>query len=232
MLTTSALRTLTATYSGGGGFNPSSDTESQQVLPVATTTTITNVQSAPSLPGEPYNVFASTAANLPAAGTPVGSITINDGAGGQCTAGLSNGSMNCTITPIGSGVRTLSANYSGSSNFEASSGTREHTVKAATLLSIASVVSNPTPEGDTPSVTIAIEPESNLGAATGSVTISTDRESANCVIVLPQTSCNLALTHSGRHQIRAIYSGDDRYIAVNTTQLFFLGLFFDGFEAL
>ena len=73
--------TITANYSGGLNFLPSSDTEAHTVIQGATTTTITSDNPDPSDFNQPYQVFVTVAAVAPAVGTPTGNVTVDDGNG-------------------------------------------------------------------------------------------------------------------------------------------------------
>jgi protocatechuate 3,4-dioxygenase beta subunit len=120
--------TITATYSpANGNFQGSAGTLSpdQTVNQGATTTTITSDLSAASTSLDPipvsYNVdpVAPASGNLNGGGT----VTVSlDGGLEQCTGNVSgNGSGNCTIpAPIVPGARTVTATYSGNTNFAGS----------------------------------------------------------------------------------------------------------------
>jgi hypothetical protein len=229
-------RTLTATYAGDASFNPSSDTESHQVLAAQTNTTITQVLPQPSPLGLPYQVSVTVSAIAPGAGNPNGDISISDGAGGSCNATLAAGAASCSITPASDGNFTLTATYAGSSNYLASNDTEPHAVFIPTDLMIDSISPFPTQNGDPATITISITPRAGLGDATGSVQISTNREASTCLITLPQTSCDLILVIDGLHVIRASYSGDADYAPAQVEQDHFVGplppeIFADGFES-
>jgi PKD repeat protein len=62
-------------------------------------------------------------------GNPSGDVQVTDGNGGGCSASVSTG--NCSYTPAGAGLRTITARYQGNSSFSASEGTADHTVNDA-----------------------------------------------------------------------------------------------------
>ncbi len=70
------------------------------------------------LVGDGVEIRVSVAARAPGAGTPLGTVTIGDGTT-SCTVALDTANA-CTLTPAGSGARTLTANYAGDGNFLAS----------------------------------------------------------------------------------------------------------------
>ena len=163
--------TLTAKYQGDINFDTSSDTEQHTVEPAPTTTIITADTPDPSIFGFAYTVEVSVTS---ATGTPMGTVTVDDGAGNQCTITLSAGMGSCQInnTPVGS--NTLTATYNGSGSFTTSEDTEGHTVQPAigtitivknTAPAIAGngtfVFSSPDPDLDEISITTA----SNSGSS-------------------------------------------------------------------
>ena len=119
-------RVLTATYGGDAAFSGDTDTEIHTVNPAppaSTTTTITGDTPEPSDFGAAVTVtFTVTSTG----GTPTGNVQVTDPMGGGCSASVATGS--CQYTPGGTGARTITATYEGSSGFAGSSDTEEHTV--------------------------------------------------------------------------------------------------------
>ncbi len=119
-----------------------------------TTTTITTDSPAPSILGQPVTVAFAVAPVSPAVGTPTGTVTVTDGLGASCAAPLVSGSGSCAITPAAGGTVTLTATYPGDAAFNASVGTRTHTVLVfynftgfRSPLSTAGTLSSPTFSG-------------------------------------------------------------------------------------
>lgn len=99
------------------------------------TTTITSVTpAATSLVGQPITVSWTVAAKSPATGSPTGTVTVTDGLGASCTGAAPTGS--CTFTPAATSPTTftITATYSGDSNFNGSSGTISHSVVFYTFI--------------------------------------------------------------------------------------------------
>jgi large repetitive protein len=118
-------RTITATYVGNSSFTGSADTEDHTITtpPAGTTTTITGDSDDPSDPGVAITVsFTVTSPS----GTPTGTVQVTDGIGGGCSGNAPSDS--CSYVPSGSGTRTITATYAGSSSFSESSDTEDHTV--------------------------------------------------------------------------------------------------------
>ena len=128
-LTTAGVKTLTATYSGDADFNGSSGTASHTVNnpgSTATTTTITSHNPNPSSVGQP--VVVNFSVTSPGGAPTSGFVFVTDGAA-SCSVAVTL-SNSCTLTPTSAGVKTLTATYTGGSNFNGSSGTASHTVTA------------------------------------------------------------------------------------------------------
>jgi hypothetical protein len=123
---------ITATYNGNGNFQSSAGTLSggQTVNQGATTTTITSNLSVATTSADPITVSYDVNLVAPAAGAVNGggaSVTVSLDAGGggeSCTGSVAaDGTGSCTIAaPINPGTpRTVTAVYSGNTNFSGSS---------------------------------------------------------------------------------------------------------------
>ncbi|MBE3066584.1 MAG: Ig-like domain repeat protein [Chloroflexi bacterium] len=121
---TTGAKTLTATYSGDVNYTGSSDTESHTVSQGPSTTTITADLPDPSAAGGTVPVSATVSG---AGATPTGTVTIT-GADAPCTITLIGGSGSCNVVFSTTGAFTLTAIYSGDSNYTISSNTESHTV--------------------------------------------------------------------------------------------------------
>ena len=111
--------TMTATYSGDGNYTGSSGIAAFKEK-ANTTTTIVSFSPNPVVIGQPTTVTFSVTVVAPGTGTPTGTVTVSDGAGASCTAILP--ATSCSLTSTAMGSRTLTATYSGDSNFAGSSG--------------------------------------------------------------------------------------------------------------
>jgi Ca2+-binding RTX toxin-like protein len=121
--TSAGTRTLTASYSGDSSFTASTSApEPHQVNQAGTVTSITSDSPDPSLPGQSVTVAYTVAAASPGAGPPTGTVTVTDGTI-SCTGTVAAGQ--CTLTFTSPGTRTLTASYSGDSNFSPSTSAAE-----------------------------------------------------------------------------------------------------------
>jgi hypothetical protein len=125
---------ITAHYSGDGAFNPSSTAAplSHTVDKANTTLAIMADTPDPSPSGQGLTVQYQLSVVLPGGGTLTGVVTVTDGVA-NCT-GPASGSGSCTLTLKQIGTVTLTANYAGDGNFNASSDTAMHQVIAVLYL--------------------------------------------------------------------------------------------------
>ncbi|MFT3743061.1 MAG: MBG domain-containing protein [Pyrinomonadaceae bacterium] len=102
----------------------------------ATTTVVQTAQNAPTY-GQSTTITASVAANPPGGGVPQGTVNFLDGAtpiaACQNVALNGLGSAACSLNTLGAGTHTINVNYSGNTNYLASSGSAQQTVLKAAL---------------------------------------------------------------------------------------------------
>ncbi|MFT3743531.1 MAG: Ig-like domain repeat protein [Pyrinomonadaceae bacterium] len=174
-------------------------------------TTLTALTDAPdpSVVGQPYTTGFTLNIVAPGAGTPTGTVSVNDGAGGTCTATLP--ATSCQLTSIVTGNKTLTFSYGGDSSFNGSTNTAGHAVnKADTTTTITADTPDPSVIGQNYAVTasvIAAAPGS--GTPTGTITVTDGTN--NCTITLPATSCNLPSTSTGAKTLSATYNSDANF---------------------
>ena len=118
----------------GSNYNVRPVTISTGVITKAnTTTTITSDAPDPSIVGQSFtvNVTVATAvagASSPPAASPTGTATVRDASGASCQITLASGSGSCSLTLTILGPRTLTATYSGDTNYNGSNGNAPHQV--------------------------------------------------------------------------------------------------------
>lgn len=128
--TTVGSRTISAVFSGATTHTGSTAAAvSHQVIPAATTTSITQVAPASISVGRPYWVAIEVSS---AGGTPTGSVSVSDGFGARCgpVALSAAGTASCLITSHEPGPKTLRAVYTPTGVFTASSGSAPMSVTA------------------------------------------------------------------------------------------------------
>src|SRR5262249_28138898 len=205
--TSAGARSLTATYAGDSTFNGSaSAAEAHQVNRADTATTITSDNPDPSTVGQPVTVKYSVAATAPGAGTPTGNVTVGDGTI-SCTGTV--GAGQCDLTFASAGAKSLTATYTGDSNFNASTSAGEpHTVTGvATTTTIASDTPDPSLVGQ--SVTVQYSVASASGTPTGNVTVSDG--TISCTGTVAGGQCSLTFASAGAKSLTATYAGDSTF---------------------
>lgn len=183
--------------------------------PVSTTTSLAASSSQITL-GQSVTLTA-TVASTSGTSTPTGTVTFKD-SGTQIGTGTldTSGSATLSTTGFAVGSHSITAIYSGDSNFASSisapvSVTLSTPVKTATTTSLSASATQLT-SGQSVTFTASIAPESGSGTPTGSATfldgqtqIGTSPLSAGS-----STFTSIGLT-AGTHSITATYSGDATY---------------------
>jgi VCBS repeat-containing protein len=119
---------ITASY-GDGNFNSSSSTLAQMVNKASTATTLSSSAS-PSTLSQSVTFTAAVSVVAPGAGTLTGSVTFNDGSNALTTVPLnSNGMATLTTSSLAVNSHSITAVYSGDSNFNSSTGSMMQSVQ-------------------------------------------------------------------------------------------------------
>jgi hypothetical protein len=205
-------RILSVSYSGDADFNASSDSTSHQVNKADTTLSVSALSASPSVVGQPVSVPWSVSVLAPGAGSPTGSVTVDDGAGTSCSADLSAGS--CTLAFGSAGPRILSVSYSGDADFNASSDSTSHQVdKAGTTTAILSHTPDPSVVDAPVAVIWSVSVNAPGSAAvTGNVTVD-DGMGASCSAAASAGGCSLVPVVVGPKALTASYAGDENLLA-------------------
>jgi hypothetical protein len=148
-LTGAGSCTITAKQAGDSNYNAAPDVPQTFTINKATTSTAVTSSVNPSDFGESVTFTATVSST---AGTPTGTVQFKDGGGAITCANaggqtLSGGVATCQISTLSAGPHTITADYSGDTNFASSSGTLSggQVVRAQPSLSINDVS---TTEGD------------------------------------------------------------------------------------
>jgi VCBS repeat-containing protein len=120
---------ITAIYAGDANFNSSSSTMDQTVNKASTANTLASSAN-PSIVSQSVTFTATVSAVAPAAGTPTGTVTFNDGSNALATVPLnSNGTAILTTSALAVNSHSITAVYSGDSNFRSSTGSMSQIVQ-------------------------------------------------------------------------------------------------------
>ncbi len=169
--------------------------------------------------------FTATVAPLSGSGTPTGSVTFSDGATQIGTGTLnSSGTATFSTSSLGVGSHSVTAVYSGDTNFSASTSaaapvTVSAPAKIGTSTSLSASARQVT-SGQNITFTAGVAPQSGSGAPTGTVAFL-DGSSQIGVGTLNTGSASFSSVSLsvGAHTITAAYSGDSNYAASNSVAL-------------
>jgi hypothetical protein len=144
---------ITSTYGGDSNNNPATGTTTQTVNKLAPTVAVTSSLN-PSSYGQSVT-FTATLSNNTATGT----ITFSDGANLLGTAPVSGGSAAIATSALNAGTHTITATYSGDTNWGTATGSVAQTVDKLTPVLPPPAVSNPNiPSGTSETITETVPP--------------------------------------------------------------------------
>jgi len=213
--TSAGAKTLAASYATDGNYNGStSASASHQVNPADTTTTITSDNPDPSGIGEAVTVQYTVVAVAPGSGTPTGTVDVTDGVD-SCTGTVATGQ--CSITLNTNGARTLTATYTGDTNYttSTSAGVPHAVTGIATITIITSDTPDPSVVGQTVNVQYSVAPASGSGTPTGNVTVSDG--TLSCTGTVATGQCSLTFLSAGARSLTATYAGDSNFNTSTST---------------
>src|SRR3989449_3140947 len=172
----------------------------------ATSTTLNSTPN-PSVVGQAVTLSTTVTALAPAVGLPTGTVTFRDGATVLGTVTLVNGSASLVTSTLAVGSHPLSATYSGSATFAASTSPNVTQIvnPAATSTSL---TSSPNPSISGQAVTLSSTVTSGAGVPTGTVTF---RDGATVLGTATLVNGSASLVTStltvGTHPLTATYNG-------------------------
>jgi len=240
-ITTTALAvgtfTITATYAGDSNYLGSqtgntSGTGAAVVTVGQDNSNTVVTSSAPAAPfGQTLTFTATVTAASPGSGTPTGTVNFfYDGSNplGNGTLAVVNGVdiVTASISTLGYGSHTITATYSGDSNFVTSTSPNftQHVLFSSSTT--ASSSPNPSIYGTTVTLTATVTAgTSGVGTPTGSVTFfdgSTSLGSGNLSTTSGVTTAIFPIStlSAGKHTITATYGGDTVFAPSTTAQGF------------
>ena len=221
-LTTSTLapgaHTLTAVYNSNGNFATSTSSALTETVNQLTTTTTLASSVNPALAGQSVTFTATVQAG--AGNSATGTVTFLDGSTTLGTATVSSGSAQFTTSSLAPGSHSITAAFSGSTDFAASTSAAltETVNQIATTTTLASSV-NPALAGQSVTFTATIQVgagNSAIGTITfldGSTTLGTASISNNSAQF---TTITLA---AGSHAITAAYGGSTTFAGSTSSAL-------------
>ena len=219
----SGNETVTATYSGDANTTGSSGQTSVSVGPAPTTTQLQLV-SPSNFPGQVFTYQATVMPQTPAGPAPTGTVTFTNGSTTVCSGvALSTTApftANCAPTYNAAGDETLTATYSGDTNYVGSSAQRTvNVIPAESGTSLAASTSAPVvgqPVTYIATVSSNAPGDSNLPAPTGTVTFTNGTTTVCSGVALSPNgtaTCTQTYDGPGPEMMTADYSGDDATLA-------------------
>ncbi|HKW32657.1 MAG TPA: Ig-like domain repeat protein [Candidatus Acidoferrum sp.] len=213
---TAGTHFISAAYAGDSNVGSSTSTSiSQTVNPLSTTTTLASSLN-PATAGQAVTLTASIQAG--AGNLATGTVTFMDGSAALGTATVTNNSAQLTVSTLAAGSHSITAAYSGSTNFSGStSAALTETINQSSTATTLVSNSNPATFGQAVPFVATVQTASG-GAATGTVTFFDGATTLGTASVSTNGGHNVAqFTFSGllggTHTITAAYSGDTNYAA-------------------
>jgi hypothetical protein len=221
-LTTTALsvgtKTITVVYSGDTNFAGSTSNKVSQVVSQATTTTTLASSKNPSSYLQSVTFTATISGKF--GGTASGTVTFKDGTTALKTVSLSGGAAKFTTTALALGTHSITAVYSGDTNFAASKSTAvSQGVNKA--ISTTTLKSSLNPSNYPQSVTFTATISGQFGGtATGTVTFKNGTTALKTVSVSGGKAVLTTTTlPAGTDSITAVYSGDANFAGSTSNKL-------------
>jgi len=213
---------INAEFSGFSSFGESTSANASVVVNQAATTATIISSAGTSVFGQSVQFTATISATAPGAGTPTGTVQFFEGVTSLGAGTIASGQATLSISSLSVGVNSITAVYSGDTNFTAStSGAIVQTVnQAATITTLVSSL-NPAPSGQAVTFTAQIAAVAPGGGTVnaGTVIFTVDGNSQTPVAVSSGTA-SIALTLPGlTHIIGAAYQGSTNYAASSATNL-------------
>jgi hypothetical protein len=154
-----------------------------------------------------------TATVVPTSGTATGSVAFGDGAHSIGTGGMTAGVATFTTSSLANGSHSITAAYSGDTNFAPSTSTALAVVvtapaRTATTTSVVASVTQ-LAKGQTLTLNVTVAPTSGTGTPTGTVSIVDGQtQLAVPTLVGGVASFSTSTLATGSHSISVNYSGD------------------------
>src|SRR2546426_1168914 len=212
-----ATHTISASYAGDSNFAASSGSTVQVVNKASTSVAVTSSDSS-AVFGESLSFTTTVTAVAPGAGTPDGTVqfqvdAVNLGAAITLTGGTAT---SVATTTLSVGSHTVTAVYSGSTNFTGATGTLSQTVgKAATSTVVTASSTNPSVFGQAVTFTATVNAmPPGAGTSTGSVQFFAGAANLGAPVALSSgvaTSPAISSLPIGNTAISASYLGDGNF---------------------
>jgi Bacterial Ig-like domain (group 3) len=204
------VHSITAAYSGDSTFATSTSSAlSQNVNRAATTTTVSSSPS-PSIYGQAVTLSVTVSSSV---GVPTGTVTFYDGGTMLGMGILSSGRATLSTAGLSAGTHSITANYSGDTNFATStSNAVSQTIAKATTTTTLTSSPNPSTMGQTVNFIATVVGQYG-GTATGTATFKdgTNTVLGTASLVNGTATFQISSLGIGSHTITAVYAGDNNF---------------------
>jgi uncharacterized repeat protein (TIGR03803 family) len=213
---------ITASYGGSGNFNGSTSAALTQTVNPAATTTAVSSSANPSVVGQSVTFTATV--TVSSGGTPAvgGTVSFKDGTTTICNSVTLTSSRAACPAALSAGARSITASYSGSINFNAStSPVLTQTVSQASTATVVSSSVNPSVVGQSVTFTARVT-VSGPGSGTpgGSVTFKDGGSTlGTATLSSGQGTITTAALSGGSHSVTASYGGSSSFAASTSAAL-------------
>ncbi len=213
-LTASSLlagsHSITAVYSGGGGFTGSTSPGLAQMVNKAGTSTSLASSMNPSASGQTVTFTASISPS-----TATGAVQFFDGSTSLGTANLSGGAASLSTSALSVGSHSIAASFSGDGNYNSSnSAPLTQTVNVALATTTTTVTSSLNPSIYGQSVKFTATVTSTAGTPAGAITFMDGAKtlgSGSLNATGQATFTTSTLSWGSSHSITAVYGGDSNF---------------------
>ena len=205
--------TITAKYNGDSNYTANTSAAITQSVSQSASSTALVSNANPSSYGQAVTFTATVQPSY--SGTPSGNVTFFDGSNSLGSISLSGASAQLTLSNFSLGSHSVTAKYSGDSNFTAStSAPVAQSVNQAATSTAVSSNANPSAYGQVVTFTATVAPGYN-GTPTGNVTFfdgSTSLGNANLAGGIATFNTQATALNTGSHSITAKYNGDSNFL--------------------
>jgi autotransporter-associated beta strand protein len=219
---TTGSNSITAVYSGDSTYSTSTSAAVPVTVAQASSTTTVTTSPNPSLAGQNVTLTATIAAVSPGSGTPTGTVNFESGTTSLGDENVIDGVATLNTTSLPTGTSSITAVYSGDSNFTASTSTAVNQVVTEGATTVALSASNTNPFGLQPvTLTAIVSVVTGSGTPTGTVTFY-DSEGDNLgssTLSNNQATLTVSTIPVGSQSIIAVYSGDSSFLGATSAPL-------------
>ena len=198
-------RSITASYGGDSNYLSSTSAALVETINTSPTTTALTSSVNPSAYSQSVTLTANVTGN---GGTPTGSVTFKDGATSLGTFQLTNGTATLNDSSLTVGSHSITASYSGDSNFQLSiSSSLTQTINQATTSTTLASGLNPSSANQSLTFTTTVTSQYG-GALSGNVTFKQGATPLQTVALTNGQAIYTTSLNAGSFSITATYSGD------------------------